>query len=489
MKILAFILLSLLPLSAAPRNIVLIVTDDQSPDLGCYGNTAIQTPAFDALAADATRFTNAFATTASCSPSRAVILSGLHNHTNGQYGLAHGPHKAAAYPNIAAVSLPNQLRQLGYRTAVAGKYHVAPRSAFDFETFINGGKNTVKLSNDAADFINADPSKPFFLYYCTTDPHRSGGFDESSPLRPNLFGNLSDKKSYPGIDEVIYDPTKVVVPPFLPDIPSARAEIAQYYQSITRVDRGVARLFEHLKKANLWDETLIVFTSDHGMAFAGAKTNVYDSGLRVPFLVRNPYETKRGITSDAVITHADITPSLLDFAQGYDPEKQAPKKLAPVPPVPNQENAGPKFARYHGRSWLPILSQSSSAEWKNSTASHTYHESTMYYPMRSVREGKYKLILNIANGLPFPFASDLWEAPSWQECLKQGPETPYGGRTVDSYLNRPRFELYDTEADPWEFNNLAGKPEHRETLESLKLSLKQFQDKTNDPWLLKWERE
>ncbi len=489
MKILAIIWLTLLPLAAAPRNIVLIVTDDQSPDLGCYGNAAIQTPALDAFAADATRFTNAFATTASCSPSRSVILSGVHNHANGQYGLAHGPHKASAYPNVAAISLPNQLRQLGYRTAVAGKYHVTPRSAFDFDTFINGGKNTVKLSNDAAEFINADASKPFFLYYCTTDPHRSGGFDESSPLRPNLFGNLPDKKSYPGIDEVFYDPAKVIVPPFLPDIPSARTEIAQYYQSITRVDRGVARLFEHLKNAGLWEETLVVFTSDHGMAFAAAKTNVYDSGLRVPFLVRNPYESKRGVVSDAVITHADITPSLLDFAQGYDAAKQSPKKLAPVAAVANQENAGPKFHRYHGRSWLSILPESSPDGWKNSTASHTYHESTMYYPMRSVREGNYKLILNIANGLPFPFASDLWEAPSWQECLKQGPATSYGGRTVGSYLNRPRFELYDLKADPWEFTNLAADPAHQKTLESLKTSLKKFQENTNDPWILKWDRE
>ncbi|RYD32352.1 MAG: hypothetical protein EOP87_13015 [Verrucomicrobiaceae bacterium] len=218
--LLSLLLLSIIPLAAAPRNIVLIVTDDQSPDLGCYANPVLKTPALDALAADATRFTNAFATTASCSASRSVILSGLHNHANGQYGLTHGPHKSEAHPSVGAVSLPNQLNQLGYRTAVAGKYHVAPRSAFDFNEFIPGARNPVKMAEDSAAFIKADDAQPFFLYFCPADPHRSGDFDEASEWRPNLFGNKKERGSYPGIEEVFYDPAQVIVPPFLPDTPS-----------------------------------------------------------------------------------------------------------------------------------------------------------------------------------------------------------------------------------------------------------------------------
>lgn len=488
MKFITFLFLSLLPLAAAPRNIVLIVTDDQSPDLGCYGNTVLKTPAIDALAADATRFTRAFATTASCSASRSVILSGLHNHANGQYGLAHGPHKAQAHPSVAAVSLPNQLKQLGYRTAVTGKYHVAPRSAFDFQEFIPGARNTVKMAEDSAAFIKRDDAQPFFLYFCPADPHRSGDFDEASEWRPNLFGNKKDG-GYPGVQEVIYDPAEVIVPPFLPDSASTRAELAQYYQSISRIDQGVARLIAVLKEAGRWEDTLIIFTSDHGMPFPGAKTTVYDAGLKVPFIVRNPYQEKRGIVSEAMITHADITPTLLDFAGGYDSASQAPKKLSPVPEIPKQDNAGPKFKNYHGRSWLPVLAEESPAGWDHTAASHTFHEVTMYYPMRSWREGRYKLIFNLANGLPFPFASDLWEAPCWQEALKKGPDAAYGGRTVSSYQHRPRFELYDTETDPWEFKNLSEVPEQREKLESLKAKLQAFQKATDDPWLLKWERE
>ena len=141
MRILFLILLlvSLSPRSGARApNIILFVTDDQSPIAGCYGHTDIKTPHLDSLAAEGTRFTHAFATTASCSASRSVILSGLHNHRNGQYGHTHDFHKFASFPAVAAVSLPLQMKQAGYRTAQIGKYHVAPVSVFEFEKRLAG---------------------------------------------------------------------------------------------------------------------------------------------------------------------------------------------------------------------------------------------------------------------------------------------------------------------------------------------------------------
>jgi len=112
----------------------------------------------------------------------------------------------------------------------------------------------------------------------------------------------------------------------------------------------------------------------------------------------------------------------------------------------------------------------------------------MYYPMRVVRERRYKLIWNIAHGLEYPFASDLYGSATWQGVLKRGDEY-YGKRKVDAYLHRPAFELYDLEADPHEVNNLAGEHAHAETLTRLKNKLRAFQERTKDPWLLKWERE
>ncbi|NQV34632.1 MAG: sulfatase, partial [Phycisphaeraceae bacterium] len=318
-----------MPVSAAERNIIFFITDDESPTLGCYGDKVAQTPHIDRLASDGVMFLNAFATTASCSASRSVVMSGLHNHKNGQYGHQHHFHKFASFDSVVSLSLPRVLARAGYRTAQIGKYHVAPEEVYHFETYLKGpGRNAVSMADNARAFISdKSDARPFFLYFATTDPHRGGGTDKTSKreLKPDLFGNKPNDGSYPGVKEVFFDRAKVPVPAFLPDTADAREELAQYYQSCARIDQGLGRLIQILKEADLYDKTMIVFTSDHGMAFSGGKTTVYDPGLRVPFVVRNPYEARRSVKSSAMISHIDITPSLLDFAGGLDAKINGPK--------------------------------------------------------------------------------------------------------------------------------------------------------------------
>jgi len=225
------------------------------------------------------------------------------------------------------------------------------------------------------------------------------------------------------------------------------------------------------------------------MAFPGAKTTVYEAGLRVPFIVRTPRAANRGIANHAMISHADITPSLVDFAGGYDPAENAPKTLLPTPKPGIGENPGKPVTRYHGRSWLPILESETPAGWDTLGASHTFHEIQMYYPMRAWRNRTHKIIWNIAHGLPYPFATDLWAASTWQAQFQKGPDAPYGGRTVQSYIHRPAFELFDLSNDPAEANNLAADPAHAALLETMKSRLKAFQTQTADPWVLKWSYE
>ena len=273
----------------AEKNVIFFITDDESPTLGCYGDKVARTPAIDALAKDGALFLNAYATTASCSASRSVVMSGLHNHANGQYGHQHAFHKFASYYNVVGLSLPRVMTNAGYRTAHIGKYHVAPEEVFHYETYLRGStRNAVQMAEQSREFITAQSEKPFFLYFATSDPHRGGGKDKTSKrdLKPDLFGNKPNRKSHDGVEEVFYDPKKVPIPSFLPDTPETREELAQYYQSVSRIDQGLARLVEILKAADLYDKTMIVFTSDHGMAFAGGKTTVYEGGLRVPFVVR-----------------------------------------------------------------------------------------------------------------------------------------------------------------------------------------------------------
>lgn len=444
-------------------NVVLFVTDDQSPDTGCYGNKVIQTPNLDQLATEGTRFDRAFCTTASCSASRSVILTGQFNHTNGQYGHAHSYHHFKTKKEVR--SLSTYLSKVGYRTARVGKFHVAPEELYPFDRVLKGNsRHPVEMANQCQAFIREKSEKPFFLYFCTSDPHRSGETYQDDPNLPNAFGNRTQPRS--GLKKISYDPAEVLVPGFLPDTPVCRSELAQYYESCSRIDQGLGVLINELKRAGVYDKTVIIFTSDHGMAFPGGKTTVYEGGLRVPYVIRHPLLRSRNGVSQAMISHVDIVPTILDIAGGLE------KKLP-----------------LHGRSILPAIRTPDPQKWNRVFASHTFHEITMYYPMRVVRNSKYKLIWNIAHGLPYPFASDLWAAPTWQDVYNKGPNTLYGKRSVNDYIHRPEFELFDIESDPDESVNLANEAKYKTVLNQLKDEMKRFQSRTKDPWKLKWNYE
>jgi N-sulfoglucosamine sulfohydrolase len=474
--LIALALSSPLPAAAAPRNVVLFVTDDQGQDAGCYGNPVLKTPHLDALAADGTRFVNAYCTTASCSPSRSVILTGLFNHATGQYGLEHAYHHFRTQENIK--SLPLMLQEAGYRTARIGKFHVGPERVYHFETVLQGDpRSPVEMAEACREVIEAKSDKPFLLYFCTSDPHRGGRANDLT-YRPDRFGNKPRGDAYPGVEPVHYDPAAVLVPPFLPDTPTCRAELAQYYESISRADAGLGRLIQIIKNAGRYDDTLIIYVSDNGMPFPGAKTTLYEAGLRLPCVVRQPYAKKSGVVCHAYVSWVDIAPTILEFAGMKLP--------------PSRTNISEKQSsatHLHGRSFLSILEQEQPSGWDEIYASHTFHEVTMYYPMRMVRSGPYKLIWNIAHPLPFPFASDLWNSATWQEAIAQGEDAIYGKRTVRALVHRPQFELYDLTHDPHEVHNLADNPTYQELLASLKQKLRAFQRRTGDPWVLKWERE
>jgi len=187
--------------------------------------------------------------------------------------------------------------------------------------------------------------------------------------------------------------------------------------------------------------------------------------MRLPLVVRAPGERKRGIVTQALVSWVDITPTLLEFA-----------------------GALPEGYEFHGRSFLEVLDDGEAEGFDSVFGSHTFHEVTMYYPMRVLRERRFKYILNLASGLPFPFASDLWESATWQEILRS-ERSQYGMRSVDAFIHRPRHELYDLEADPHETRNLAGDPEYAEELARMQAEVRRLQERTKDPWAYKWSYE
>ena len=461
------------------RHIVMFVADDHGQDTGAYGHPVVKTPNLDALAAEGVLFRHAYATTASCSASRSVILSGLHNHRTAQYGHEHDYSHFRSYDHLR--TLPALLGEAGYRTGRIGKYHVGPEAAYPFDEVLGGNdRSSVEMAEATGAFIRSRGERPLFLYVATSDPHRGGGVAAELPGSPDRFGNRP--QGYPGITPVIYDPADVVVPGWLPDSPASRAELAQYYQSISRLDQGFGRLMQVLKEEGIYDSALIVYLSDHGAAFPGAKTTVYEPGLRSPLIVRHPDAVRRGVTSDAMISWVDLTPTVLDHAGVAPPVYEQHVQSADVRALADF----PAQHGLHGRSFLAAARGEALAGWDEVYASHTFHEIQMYYPMRVVRGRQYKLIWNIAHQLPFPFATDLWSAATWQAAWTQGPGARYGRRTVTSYIQRPEFELFDLERDPHESKNLAADPAHRATLDAYKEKLRTFQAQTSDPWVMKW---
>jgi len=465
-------------------NIVLIVADDHGMgDLGCYGNTAVHTPHLDQLAEEGVRFNRAHCTSASCSASRSVILSGLYNHANGHYGHMHHYHHFSAYDHV--LSLPVLLEEEGgYQTCRIGKYHLAPESVYRFQTILQANqRNPVAMADSCVEFIQANKSQPFFLYFCTSDPHRSAPVSDA-PLAPDAFGNTPG--GHAGVEERAFSTEQVSVPPYLPESQACREELAQYYQSVARVDYGVGRLFDHLKEAGVWDHTLVIYISDNGIAFHGAKTTMYQPGINLPCLIKNPEGKNAGEVSEALINWADLTPTILDVAgvlseaegrlyELYEPEKDASFNI--------------RTEGFQGKSFKEVLENpSATGGWEVSYASHTFHEITMYYPMRAVITRKYKLIWNLAWQLPYPSASDLWASSTWQVAMKS-EKRMYGGRSVDDYMQRPRYELYDLENDPYETRNLAALPAYQDELEALKEKLHAFQVESMDPWALKQNYE
>ncbi|MCA1676034.1 MAG: sulfatase-like hydrolase/transferase, partial [Actinobacteria bacterium] len=218
----------------------------------------------------------------SCSASRSVLLTGVHNHRNGQYGHEHEYHHFSAFPNVRSLSV--LLAEAGYRTARGGKFHVAPESVFRFQQVIT-------LPTLEA-FIKADSAKPFFVYYGTHEPHRPFNHDAEDRV----------------------DPRRVTVPPWLPDIPEVRDELALYEASVRKVDKAFGTLVDTLKRTGTYEDTLIVYLSDNGAPFPGSKTNVYEPGIRLPLIVKKPGQARRGIINTAMISWVDITPTILDFA-------------------------------------------------------------------------------------------------------------------------------------------------------------------------------
>lgn len=433
-----------------PRNILLLIADDLGRNTGCYGEQAIRTPNIDRIAKEGTLFDMAFTSTASCSPSRSVIYTGLHAHENGQYGLNHDYHHFMTFDHIETA--PKLLGDLGYLTGIIGKVHVGPDYVYPWEVReALGTRNVAKVAERCNAFFQKAKSgeRPFFLTVGFIDPHRD--------LTRGGFGN----EEFEGVHDQLYDPKAVSVPFFLSDAPGVRQELSEYYRAIHRMDEGVGMIMNSLTRAGMMDDTLVLFVSDNGPPFVNSKTTLYDAGVRLPLLVKCP-NSLPGISNPNMVSFVDILPTLLDWAG------QAQVK-----------------GKRKGRSFLPILSQEKTMDdWNHVFGSHTFHEITNYYPTRFMRTRRYKYHRNIAWKLDFPFSVDLYGSLAWDDMRNSNPPM-IGNRPLKNYVRRPAEELYDLDSDPREVDNIAQDPAHKSQLLECRQALEFWQKETDDPWLFR----
>ncbi len=426
-------------------NILLMVSEDNGQHLGCYADPYAQTPHLDKLASRGVRFENMYATQAVCSPGRASILTGLYPHQNGQFGLA--THKYALYDQFP--NMPRLLKNAGYRTGLIGKLHINPEDAFPYDLWWNpkayisfANRDVRKMAEVAGAFMNAS-NEPFFLQMSFPDAHL--------PFHRQQFGVPAQPLA-----------GKDVAPlPFVGlDTPRLREETAGYYNCLARLDTGVGLVLEQLEAAGKAENTLVIFTTDHGAQFSRGKTSSYEGGLRIPLIVRCPGICIEGLVRDELISQVDILPAVTDIVGIACPAGVA------------------------GASFVPLLKGENMA-WRT----HLYAEwgsggVVTYFPQRSVRDARYKLIANLLQDRPSPSArgySDMTQ--KWTSGATQAEIAAANKRVraaYDLYEHPPEFELYDLQDDPWEFENLSGDRAYRAVLQALKNRLAIWQEKTHD---------
>ena len=404
-----------------------------------------------------------------------MFHTGLPQHQNGMYALIK-PQKS--FDNVQ--SLPRILNNTGgdYWYGIIGKKHVGPNSVYPFPfsyteldegvNLLQAGRNITYMNELVCKFFSEAQKnkKPFLLYIGFLDVHRGCGATFCEHFGDGSKGN----GVIPDWKPIDYTPDDVEVPPFLPDTPKTRMDLAAQYRTINRMDQGVGLFMKALKDYGFDNNTLIIMTADNGIPFPNAKTNLYEPGMAEPMIISNPMVPERwGEESEALASTTDIVPTVLDW---FDI------------PYPKHSLNGVDV-KLQGRSLLPVTQKEPTTGYDTVFASHTLHEDTMYYPMRVVRDKRYRLIHNLNFKMPYPIAKDLYYSPTFQDILNRtehSVDTKWFKRLY-SYYYRSEWELYDNAEDTLETRNMIDDRFSQDVVTEMKQKLWDWMEATNDPWL------
>ena len=413
-------------------NIILFITHDQGQFLGCYNSpqtpNSLKTPNLDKIAEKGVRFTNYFCTAPQCSPSRGSIQTSLYPHQNGLMGLVD---RGWALPERNK-TLPMYLKEQGYTTHLIGFQHEAINAyTLGYDTISKRRAeplhNCHKLNRSYQKFfeIHQNDEKPFYLCMGVSQVHRP-------------FGIWGDP----------VDPKIVLIPPYLPDNKIVREDLSQFYGAIQGVDTCIGNIIKQLEDFSLIEQTLFIYTTDHGEAYPRAKCTLYDPGLKTLLLMSWPGSDilQQNKKFNQMISNIDLLPTLLDLIGA-----KIPKNV-------------------EGKSFLTLLKGESDTFRKEIYSEKSFHE--YYDPLRCIRTDEFKFIIN------FEKSENLYQIGMdiQQDAL---------GKFMLDYIKktRPNEELYDLDNDPNEKDNLIDDPNYKEIGKELKDKLYKWMKLTADPIL------
>ena len=404
-------------------NIVYIHSHDTGRYVQPYGH-AIPTPNIQNLAEEGVLFRNAFCANPTCSPSRAALLTGQWAHSCGMGGLAN---RGWSLP-VPEHLIPYTLNKAGYVTALAGFQHVV-RNVKDtgYQRILAQENGNAGAEQRACEFIAENHDAPFFLDVGFGETHRRAkGFDP------------------PPDGESKTDPRYVKPPPTFPDNPVTRQDMAEYIDAARRLDWKMGKIFDALEKNNLAENTLVICTTDHGLAFPRMKCHVTDHGIGVMLIVRGPGGFDGGKVVDGLVSQIDLFPTICELA-----EIDSPNWL-------------------QGNSILPLVSGEVDDIRDAVFAEVNYH--CCYEPQRAIRTKRWKYIRRYDD-------ANQWALPNCDDSISKSYmlENDWANQPVESE------RLYDVVFDSSEAHNLAGNPDYADVLAEMRERLEQWRTDTADP--------
>ncbi|MCP4301111.1 MAG: sulfatase [Gammaproteobacteria bacterium] len=435
-----------------PRpNILLLMAEDMSPRVGAFGDQVAVTPNLDKLASEGVRFANVFTAAGVCAPSRAAQITGMHPASIGAQHMRAvnrpaGGYKAVPPPVVKAY--PELLRAAGYFTFTDEKLD------YQFSEIRNGtGPATIWDSEGAeTNWSDRDADQPFFGLINFLQTHESGVFP---PLGTRQLGGkylafqrYRDQHYGNPDDHPFVAPEDVEVPPYYPDDPTVRVAIARHYNNIALMDRQVSELLDRLERDGLADNTIVIWTTDHGDGLPRAKREVFDSGIKVPMIIRwperyRPAHLEPGQIDSRLLSFVDLAPTILALA-GVDAPDYLPGQNFLDPSVPERRYV------FASRDRMDVVRDR----------------------QRAVRDRRYKYIRSWHPEQPGGHRLEYRDNLTMMQTLWKMLDDGQLNALQRHWFEPPGEEqLYDTRHDPFELHNLAGSPEHRETLNRMRTAL------------------